>query len=525
MHRINKIVLDLNCRDKHQAGQLVSHWTPFLTEVFEAVLLELCGQIDDPAKVLVIDRLELNIGNLTDTGFSGKLEQLKTSLREALNRQAGSLSPHSIQIPPAAAWQPDVEFLPESAHQQEPDGASTRTFPRMPAALHTAETPKAVSLTERSEAALFYFLQHGNLPWWQPVSTFSVDVVLTDLLSASPVNLVEKLASILQKQAYVVERLIANCQENTLELVFETLGLKFENLNQFVEDFFPQKNKATDAGTPAAPALAAEILRHALVLVVEKNTPKSELATAIKKQLRIKTDLSGEKAAIAIKPEDHTTDDPTKGASKKPAKATLQDLPSDDSGQKTEVPTRKPYEQQKSPAEQPIKYLTEHAGLILTAGYLPHYFSQLGLRDAQGFVSDQAQVQAVYALNYLATGQNYQPEYTLPLEKILCGIDPETFLPAAEPLDPAVLEAESQDLLSSLIAQWSVLKTTSVDGLRQTFLNRKGILERLSETEWALHVESGAFDVLLHAFPAGLPLSTIVFSWSKSLLYVNWERP
>ncbi|MCB0534478.1 MAG: hypothetical protein KDD14_19915 [Saprospiraceae bacterium] len=525
MHRVNKIVLDLNCRDKLQAGQLVSHWTPHLTEVFEAVLLELCGQIDDPAKVLLIDRLELYIGDLTDGSFSGKLEQLKTSLREALNRQAGSLSPHSLQIPPAAAWQPEVEFLPESAHQQEPDGANSSTLPRMPAALHSAEAPKAVSLAERSEASLFYFLQHGNLPWWQSVSTFSVDVILTDLLSASPARLVEKLASILQKQAYVAERLVSHCRESTLELVFETLGLKFENLNQFAENFFPKKKKATDAGTPAAPARIAEILHHALVLVVEKNTPASELAAAIKKQLRVEKDSSGEKAGTANKTEGHTTDDPTKGASKKPAKATLQDLPSDDSGKKTEAPARQPFEQWESPAEQSVKYLTEQAGLILTAGYLPHYFSQLGLRDAQGFVSDQAQAQAVYALNYLATGQNYQPEYALPLEKILCGIEPETFLPAAEPIDPAVLEAESQDLLSSLLAQWSVLKTTSVDGLCQTFLNRKGMLERLSDSEWALHVESGAFDVLLHAFPAGLPLSTIVFSWSKSLLYVNWERP
>jgi hypothetical protein len=64
-----------------------------------------------------------------------------------------------------------------------------------------------------------------------------------------------------------------------------------------------------------------------------------------------------------------------------------------------------------------------------------------------------------------------------------------------------------------------MLKNTSVNGLRETFLKRDGILSR-QENNWRLQVEQKTLDVLLDSIPWGF--STISLPWNGYLIFVEW---
>lgn len=79
---------------------------------------------------------------------------------------------------------------------------------------------------------------------------------------------------------------------------------------------------------------------------------------------------------------------------------------------------------------------------------------------------------------------------------------------------------ECEELLQAAIGHWSVLKNTSVDGLRETFLQRNGKISRV-EKGWKLQVERKTVDVLLAKLPWGLGI--IKLPWMNDMMFVEWE--
>src|SRR5207248_109594 len=67
----------------------------------------------------------------------------------------------------------------------------------------------------------------------------------------------------------------------------------------------------------------------------------------------------------------------------------------------------------------------ENAGLCLLWPFLARFFARLGLLAAEeaAFVGDAACCRAVGLLHHLATGEREPPEFWLPLNKVLCGLD------------------------------------------------------------------------------------------------------
>jgi len=118
----------------------------------------------------------------------------------------------------------------------------------------------------------------------------------------------------------------------------------------------------------------------------------------------------------------------------------------------------------------------------------------------------------------LATGQQNSPEYSLVFEKILCGLDINVPLEKEAPLSELEKE-ESEELLKSIISNWTRIKNTSVNGLRETFLKRDGILTK-RENGWLLQVERRTPDVLLDAIPWSF--STLHFSWANYIIVTEW---
>jgi hypothetical protein len=164
------------------------------------------------------------------------------------------------------------------------------------------------------------------------------------------------------------------------------------------------------------------------------------------------------------------------------------------------------------------KYSVKYAGIVLLAPFLKPFFTQLNLLDGREWKNNESTFRAVHLLKFLATGQKNVPEYSLVFEKILCGLPTDMPLP----LDIILTDeevAESESLLKAVITHWNVLKNTSIDGLRESFIKREGLLTR-RENGWLLQVERKTLDVLLDSIPWGF--STITLVWTPELIFVEW---
>lgn len=160
-----------------------------------------------------------------------------------------------------------------------------------------------------------------------------------------------------------------------------------------------------------------------------------------------------------------------------------------------------------------------NAGLVLLAPYLPRYFDMLGLMDGKEFKDLVAAERGAHLLQYLVNESTDSFEYQLVLNKLLCGVG--TGVPICKSIDITDQEKEaSESLLQGIIANWPVLKNTSVEGLRESFLQREAHLQ-LKADAWHLLVQTKAFDMLLDSLPWGY--STIKLAWMKNPIYVEWR--
>ena len=162
-------------------------------------------------------------------------------------------------------------------------------------------------------------------------------------------------------------------------------------------------------------------------------------------------------------------------------------------------------------------YIT-NAGLVLLWPFLTRFFEQVHLVEDKAFVSDEAWQRAVLLTHYLGTGESEISEHRLLLNKLLCGWPMHESVPRQFMPTPTE-EEQSIVLLQTVITHWAALKNTSVDGLRQAFLQRPGKLVREPE-QWMLTIERTGYDVLLEQLPWSF--SVIKLSWMPHPLFVEW---
>ena len=160
-----------------------------------------------------------------------------------------------------------------------------------------------------------------------------------------------------------------------------------------------------------------------------------------------------------------------------------------------------------------------NAGTVLLHPFLPAFFKNLQLIEQENFKDILSHQKALYLLHYLATGNTKPGEHELVIAKVLCS------WPLEEPVGNLVNLTEeelnkSNELLLSAIQQWSILKSTSPDGLRESFLQRKGKLFRKNDT-LILQVEHSSIDMLLGHLPWNLGI--IKLPWMHDILKVEWR--
>jgi hypothetical protein len=168
--------------------------------------------------------------------------------------------------------------------------------------------------------------------------------------------------------------------------------------------------------------------------------------------------------------------------------------------------------------EELTEYYVQQAGIILTWPFLAQLFKHTGYLDKNEFKALQYKQRAIHLLGYIASGKNQFEEPELVLAKFLCG------WPLAMPLVKTVEltdeeKNEAEEMLQNLIMRWSVLKNTSVGGLRDSFFLREGKLHRETEN-WRLLVEQKSYDMLLDHLPYSISL--IRLPWNKDMLKVDW---
>jgi hypothetical protein len=198
----------------------------------------------------------------------------------------------------------------------------------------------------------------------------------------------------------------------------------------------------------------------------------------------------------------------------------LSDSPNRPEGTDNVSVVSEPFEMSKMMEEKKgiCQSMVHQAGLVVLWPYLSVLFKKCELVQDKKFISQDLQYKAIFMCEYLCTRKQAQPEPYLVLPKLLCGLSLEEPLPASYPLTKADME-ECEQLLGSVIKHWAALKKTSIEGFRQSFLVRPGILQQ-QEDGWELQVERKAYDMLLEKLPWGI--SMIKLPWMDQLLRVEW---
>lgn len=164
------------------------------------------------------------------------------------------------------------------------------------------------------------------------------------------------------------------------------------------------------------------------------------------------------------------------------------------------------------------EYYVQHAGLVLCWPYLQRLFARCRYLYTSDFKNETAQERAIHLLGYIATGREKCPEFLLTLQKFLIGWPLE--MPVRRHVKLFRKEKKEADtMLRGLITNWPILKNTSVDGLRSSFLQREGKLAK-HENIWRLTVEQKSYDMVLDYLP--YTLSIIKLPWNKNVLKVDW---
>ena len=170
-------------------------------------------------------------------------------------------------------------------------------------------------------------------------------------------------------------------------------------------------------------------------------------------------------------------------------------------------------------SEEPATYFIENAGIILFYPYLKNWFKNIGLIDPENKFSGLShQMKGCQFLQYIATGKNDSQEYHLVLNKVLCGYRLESPVYGFYEHNN-MNEIGANNYIKECMDNWQKLGQLSIEGFRNSFINRFG---RLTEEEdhFLLRIDRKGWDVLLAGLP--YPISVINLPWMQKPIFTEW---
>lgn len=371
---------------------------------------------------------------------------------------------------------------------------------------------------QQTLTALFFYLEHGMLPWWFKYDDkLSPTNLIRNTLDIQPEKVVLKLLMMRERSEQAKLPLLLNrlCQylstrqyEKLIHLALDQINessltssvmLLLQNRNEMLKQLFFEGF-------------------HKTLLECLMTADQSSTENFIYSFLKKGRPSSLDQRFLSMRPTRHrhlnlliqeALDDVVKKGP--PGKD------SDVSG-KQEIATTK------SSAYSEETLLSEglfvnNAGIILLHPFLPTLFDRTGLLEGnQQFLSNDAQRRAAIMLHYLASGGTEYHEWSLSFNKVLVG------LPLREVFPPSIIlsldeKQHCDDLLEAAVQHWKALKGASVAAVRQTFLIRNGKLG-WQDKALTLNVEKTTTDVLLERLPWGF--STVKLPWLTNIIYTTW---
>lgn len=161
----------------------------------------------------------------------------------------------------------------------------------------------------------------------------------------------------------------------------------------------------------------------------------------------------------------------------------------------------------------------KNAGLVIFHPFLERLFEQLELCKSSVWNNKKAQQKAVLLTQYLIIGNDEIFENDLVLNKILCGMDQDDQINTKLKITKKEKE-KCNSLLNAVREYWKPMEKSSIEALRETFLQRDGKLDQSNPNAMELWVEEKGYDILLAQLPWGI--GTIKTPWMDFYLTCNW---
>jgi hypothetical protein len=357
------------------------------------------------------------------------------------------------------------------------------------------------SIARREIELLAFYLQRGYLPWWSPVkSRTEWQKYLTELLSKrllaefTEAQFWQLVATIVKKDSEVLRDDISSFDKasdsssikNDLTIAYKHAVLRSIQPEIHANDIF------------------AAIATHLAELVLRLPRPVvSAISRSVIGNMPLKQAI--EKHAINL-----ATDEGVFKDIKPETPGVIERMKAGDQ----EIERKEKLDAKDETGEPQEDIYIANSGLVIVAPYLTAFLKQMQLVDKDRLIAAD---KAVALLNYMVYGHDDLAEFECVLSKILCGLEVSSVVKSYRLSDAEKQEVD--DLLTAVIAHWQVLKNTSVQGLRTSFLQREGRLS-FADNEWRLKVQNEPYDVLLAHIPWNI--SMIKLSWMQHLLKVDW---
>lgn len=161
----------------------------------------------------------------------------------------------------------------------------------------------------------------------------------------------------------------------------------------------------------------------------------------------------------------------------------------------------------------------ENAGLVILSSFIPLLFERLGLVMDSAFNSVEDQEKAALLLQYILLDNPPKEEHHLVLNKLFAGLPLDHEIKNDFSVTPDELNT-IHSLIEAVIAHWSAIGKSSIEGFRGSWLWRNGKLEEMEEN-WVLTVERNVYDILIDRLP--LSITPIKFFWMPKPIMVNWQ--
>jgi len=390
-----------------------------------------------------------------------------------------------------------------------------------------SDTEQPPTVEKRFAETLLYYLENGYLPWWAAISTRQQlnELIIALVESGIPAGTVEALLILLKRET-VVSRICNDFEDATFWSFFKLLPGWADNsiTTAWQKDYltFIAAEKPASDKRPVSLLYKKSLLKS--LSLYKANQLAFSLVEINKQFVNLFTagvwlqfsSFNKNFAAAAVKLIDKIKNEELK--------TTLALVGKRDSRTNEETSQKKEAgkpdqakEQADEPENTPIKdaIYINNSGLVIIAPYLGMFFRKVGIvKDDK--ITDLTK--AITLLNYISKGFDAFAEFEIVLPKLLCGLDVKDALKSRYMItgdDVAMID----ELLSSVIANWPILKNTSSDTLRSTFLLRDGKLT-FKDNGQHLKVQQNSLDVLLEHLPWNI--SIVKLPWMKNILYVEW---